>query len=129
MFRSLIATVALLVAACEAAPIAVTPAAAPPPMADPFATPEWAARAPGAEDIMRVYPTKALREAVEGIAYLNCTVTGSYYLDCVEGTETPPGYGFGPAALEISRLFMVRKNYPGVEPGTEFRLPVRFKAE
>ena len=134
MRRSLIGMALLLLVACEAVPvepaIAWAPPAPPPPqIADTVLTPSWAERAPTAADVMKIYPMRALSEAIEGIAYLNCTVKETRALDCVEGTETPVGYGFSSAALQISRLFVVREDYPGVAPGMAVRLPVRFKVE
>jgi hypothetical protein len=132
MRRGLIGMSLLLAVACEAVPVEPTIAWTPPPspqIADTVLTPTWAERAPTAADVMKVYPMRALSEAIEGIAYLNCTVKETRALDCVEGTETPVGYGFSSAALQISRLFVVREDYPGVTPGMAVRLPVRFKVE
>ena len=81
-------------------------------------------------DVVAVHSLRrGTAEAIEGIAYLNCTVKETRALDCVEGMETPVGYGFSSAALQISRLFVVREDYPGVTPGMAVRLPVRFKVE
>ena len=135
MRRGLIGMALLLAVACEAVPVepAIAWAPLPPPpspqIADTVLTPSWAERAPTAADVMKVYPMRTLSEAIEGIAYLNCTVKETRALDCVEGTETPVGYGFSSAALQISRLFVVREDYPGVTPGMAVRLPVRFKVE
>jgi len=92
-------------------------------------TPVWAKRAPTAQDILRFYSGGALSNEVEGVAYLDCTVKETRALDCVERTEKPAGYGFGSAALQVSRLFLVRQDYPGAEPGNAVRLPVQFKME
>ena len=132
MRRGLIGMALLLAVACEAVPVEPAIAWAPPPspqITDTVLTPSWAERAPTAADVMKVYPMGALSEAIEGIAYLNCTVKETRALDCVEGMETPVGYGFSSAALQISRLFVVREDYPGVTPGMAVRLPVRFKVE
>ena len=129
MLRVLIAIAALMASACEAVPVAGPRVWVPPEPTDTVITPAWAERAPSAGDIMRLYPVEALNQAIEGVAYLNCTVTASRALDCVEGTQTTPGYGFGPAAVKVSRLFAVKEGYPGVEPGVAVRLPVRFEVE
>lgn len=128
MRRGLIGIAVLLAVACEAVPVEPAIAWTPPPQgADAVLTPSWAERAPTAQDIMKAYPVRALSEAVEGIAYLSCTVKETRALDCVEGTETPVGYGFSSAALQVSRLFVVREDYPDAAPGMAVRLPVRFK--
>lgn len=129
MRRGPIGMALLLAVACEAVPVEPAIAWTPPQFTDMVLTPAWAERAPTAQDIMKVYPKRALSEAIEGIAYLNCTVKETRVLDCVEGTETPAGYGFSSAALQVSRLFIVRDDYPGVAPGMAVRLPVRFEVE
>ena len=129
MHRGLIAVAALLASGCETAAVENVRAWTPPEPSSTVLTPAWAERAPTAQDILNVYPAQALSEAVEGVAFLNCTVNATRALDCVEGTESTPGYGFGPAALQVSRLFVVREDYPGVAPGVAVRLPVRFEVE
>ncbi len=125
----LIAIVALLAGACETAPEPRAPVWVPPQFSDEIITPAWAERAPTARDILRFYPAAALSEGVEGVAVLACNVLDTRALACVEDEETPPGLGFGPAAVRVSQLFVVRKDYPGVAPGVAVRLPVRFKVE
>ncbi len=129
MRRGLIGMALLLAVACEAVPVEPAIAWTPTQIADTVLTPAWAERAPTAQDIMKVYPMRALNEAVGGIAYLNCTVKETRALDCIEGSETPAGYGFSSAALRVSRLFVVREDYPGVAPGMAVRLPVRFEVD
>ncbi len=129
MRRALIFASMVLASACEDIPAYQQTAWQPPALADTVITPAWAERAPTAQDILRFYPEGALNAAVEGVAYLACTVNESRALDCVEGTESTPGHGFGPAAIRVSRLFVVKKDYPGVLPGVAVRLPVRFQLE
>lgn len=129
MLRGLIATAAFLAGACEAVPVESPPTWVPLEVADTVITPSWAERAPSTGDILRLYPVEALSQAVGGVALLNCTVTASRTLDCVEGTETTPGYGFGPAAVKVSRLFVVKEGHPGAKSGARVRLPVRFEVE
>jgi len=130
MRRGLIGMAFLLAVACEAVPVEPAIAWTPPPeSSDTVLTPAWAERAPTVRDIMKVYPVRALSDAVEGVAYLNCTVTETRALDCIKGTEAPAGSGFASAALQVSRLFVVREDYPGIAPGMAVRLPVRFKVE
>jgi hypothetical protein len=125
----LVAIAALAAAGCESVPVDDARVWMPPEPSNTILTPVWAERAPTVQDILKVYPEKALSEAVEGVAYLSCTVKETRALGCVEGTESTPGYGFGPAALQVSRLFVVKEDYPGLAPGTAVRLPVRFKVE
>jgi hypothetical protein len=130
MRRGLIGIAVLLAAACEAVPAEPAITWTPPrESSDTVLTPAWAERAPTVRDIMKVYPVRALSDAVEGVAYLNCTVTATRALDCIKGTEAPAGSGFASAALQVSCLFVVREDYPGVAPGMAVRLPVRFKVE
>jgi TonB family protein len=80
--------------------------------------PDWMVR-PTADDISRVYPSAALAKHVEGAATLTCTVDeDGYVFDCVVDTETPPGMGFGNAALEITA-------YMRMKPATDYGVPVR----
>ena len=46
---------------------------------------------------------------ISGRTTIKCTVTASGSLtDCSVTAETPPDYGFGDAALKLTRLFKVR---------------------
>lgn len=129
MRYGLIAISALLAGACETAPAQRVAVWVPAQPGDVIMTPAWAERAPTAQEILRFYPGEALSQGIEGVAVLACTVLDTRALACIEAEETPPGLGFGAAAVRVSQLFVVRQDYPGVGPGVAVHLPVRFKAE
>ena len=58
---------------------------------------------PRSGDYMRSFPTRARLEHVGGRATIRCTITFNGRLtDCRVLSETPPGYGFGPAAIDLA---------------------------
>ncbi len=68
--------------------------------------PQTALRTPDGEDMARYYPDRAQRMEVGGAARLSCAVvTGGRLESCQVLAESPPEYGFGEAALKMSRLF------------------------
>jgi len=97
----------------------------PPP--DNFTTPghsnpTWLVR-PTEDNLARVYPSEALRQHAKGQALLKCTVdTEGYLFDCEVRQETPPGVGFGNAALEITA-------YMRMKPATNLGVPVTAPVE
>lgn len=67
--------------------------------------PDWV-RKPSGEQLMRAYPSAAIRTNATGAATLNCAVRVDGTLtDCSVRSETPGGLGFGRAALSLSRYF------------------------
>jgi hypothetical protein len=88
---------------------------------------EWAERSPTFEEYRRTYPEAAMSRGIEGRVTMICTVRMDYALDCYLETETPQGWGFAEAALQLSRFYVVRRDYPGVGIGTRIRIPVRFQ--
>ena len=79
---------------------------------------DWMVK-PRGEDMARVYPSLALRTKEPGSVVLSCTADEDGYLtDCVVSNETPPGQGFGNAALEMTA-------YMRMKPATNFGVPVR----
>lgn len=62
--------------------------------------PHWRRR-PG--DLARYYPNRAAARGVEGEVLLDCLVGTSGRLSCSVLEETPAHWGFGEAALRISR--------------------------
>lgn len=63
---------------------------------------QWALR-PSAILFTSSYPEAARRASVDGRARLNCTVRSDLGVDCSVSSETPAGFGFGPAALRVVR--------------------------
>jgi TonB family protein len=86
-------------------PFSVGPPPAPPTPAI-MTAPTWLAQ-PTAQDFSRYYPPRAFDEGVSGSATVDCLVDGAGLLACTVVSEEPEGYGFGEAALRISRHFRV----------------------
>lgn len=90
--------------------------------------PDWV-RKPTADQVSRAYPDRALRRGVSGEVMLTCEVTASGAVrSCAVLVETPEDYGFGAAALRLSRYFQLR---PLMEDGRPtgkgvVSIPVRF---
>jgi protein TonB len=79
---------------------------------------------PTSEDMAKLYPEKALDVGKEGGATLQCVVTKARALtNCTVASETPEGYGFGEAALKLSKLFRMKS---GAKPGSHITLPIQF---
>ncbi len=90
-----------------ASEIPVTPPTPPPPPASPVITnPTWLKR-PNGRDFERYYPTRALDREKTGRVVLNCVVQANGSINCVVDQETPDGWGFGEAALKISKSFQM----------------------
>lgn len=86
----------------------------------------WAEQEPTDADYRSVYPVQAMRDGIEGSARLICTVTADRTLDCAVANETPIGAGFGPAALTLSRKYVVSATDPRVYIGARVAVPIRF---
>jgi protein TonB len=85
-----------------------SPPPAPPPRPKVILNPDWI-RKPSAEQLADAYPPRALRLGAAGSATLLCTVGVSGDVrDCTVIAETPEDFGFGAAALKLSRWFKVR---------------------
>jgi TonB family protein len=92
--------------------------------------PKWRIQ-PNADDIGRVYPAAALKAKVKGRVMMSCETDDEGYLaQCVIKEETPSGYGFGNAALEISAYMRMTPatNY-GVPTQGEVDVPINFDLE
>lgn len=91
--------------------------------------PDWA-RLPSADQVNRVYPKQALREKVQGRVTLRCQVTKTGALtECHVLSETPEGYGFGEAALKLSKMFAMRPQTVDGAPvgGAVVNIPIPFR--
>jgi TonB family protein len=89
--------------------------------------PDWVAK-PSAEDVARVYP-KADQDRLGGTAALDCRFAEDGHLSaCRVAAETPPGDGFGAAALKLAALFRAKPtSRDGVAvAGGAVRIPIRF---
>jgi protein TonB len=103
--------------AAPAPPITPAPAAA--GEAPLIITPQWITRPANPE---RFYPRAAFMRGVEGRVELACFVEVDGRLSCEIESETPPGQGFGDAALALARAHAMR---PAIENGAPVRARYR----
>ncbi|CAL1691285.1 hypothetical protein MMB232_01421 [Brevundimonas subvibrioides] len=94
-----------IVAPATATGTASEPVDTTPPGPPVITSPRWISQ-PSGEQLARAYPDRAISQSVSGSARLSClvqangTVTG-----CSVVSETPGGFGFGRAALGLTRYF------------------------
>jgi len=85
-------------------------------------------RMPSTDDMAKVYPEKALRRKVSGVAVIDCGVTTEGDLtDCALSSETPTNYDFGYAALKLAPLFNLEPRMKnGVPAPGSVSIPIKF---
>lgn len=86
----------------------------------------WAEKQPSLADFRETYPERARAAGVEGLVRLLCTITEARTLDCVVHSEDPIEFGFGAAALTLSRLYVVRADEPRAPVGARVIVPIRY---
>jgi TonB family protein len=94
----------------------------------PFDVPaDWLKR-PDARAFRLAYPARAMSEGKAGRAMLNCTITPQGALaGCISEGEEPSGYGFGDAAVALSRGFFFRPATKAGQPvASPVRIPINF---
>jgi protein TonB len=87
----------------------------------------WLTR-PTASELESAYPAAAFERRIEGRVRLNCVIAGDGSLTCSVGAEEPAGFGFGAAALQLSRSFRAAPltNTGAASAGRRVRLPIQF---
>ncbi|MFA7262621.1 MAG: TonB family protein [Caulobacter sp.] len=69
---------------------------------------------PSAQDMAAAYPRDALRDGVRGRVVMACRLMADGRLTaCAVADETPPGLGFGAAALSMAPYFRWAPTYDG----------------
>lgn len=92
--------------------------------------PPWVS-APAYENVVAAYPAAARAAGLGGRVSLYCTfrADGSLEENCLIENEQPAGYGFGEAALALSRQFRAADSIEGASiEGRGVKLPVTFSA-
>ena len=86
---------------------------------------DWRA-SPNPDQLQRFYPERAQRENVGGS--VKCALSPQAVLhDCRVLSETPPGMGFGEAALKTTQLFqMAPATHDGQPIESSVIIPIRF---
>jgi hypothetical protein len=86
---------------------------------------------PTRAQIQAAYPERALSNQIEGGAAIDCEVTAQGKLaGCQLAAETPAGFGFGQATLDLSGDFVMKPRYVDGEAvdGATVRVGVSFTA-
>ncbi|MGH6970604.1 MAG: energy transducer TonB, partial [Caulobacteraceae bacterium] len=92
-------------------------------------TPAKLLHGPTPAQVQAAYPVRALSDQVEGVAAMDCAVTKAGALTaCHVAGESPAGYGFGQAALDLAPDFALKPATMDGQPvaGGEVRVPVPF---
>jgi len=108
-------------------PVAIDPPPAPPAPAV-LTGMRWLQR-PSSQDFNRYYPPRAMEREQEGRVVLDCLVDSNGRISCAVVSEDPTGWGFGDAALRISRNFRAAAQTEDGRPtsGGRVRVPISFR--
>jgi len=91
--------------------------------------PQWIDKPSGLQ-LSRAYPRRAQDAGVSGSATLNCVVEAAGTVrDCAVISETPTGWGFGEAAVKLSRFFRMKPETSDGMPvdGAKVMVPLSFR--
>lgn len=107
-------------------PVAVDPPPAPP---SPVLTGMVWLERPSARDWARFYPPRAMERNQTGSVVLDCLVDSGGRISCSVVSEDPTGWGFGDAALRISRNFRAAAQTSDgrATSGGRTRVPISFR--
>lgn len=99
-----------------------------PPEPPIITQPRWI-RQPDGAAFSRHYPERAIDRGREGYVVLDCLVASNGLINCSVLREEPTGWGFGAAALEISRYFQMSPMLENGQPaeGGRVRVPISFR--
>lgn len=88
-------------------------------------------RQPSGAEFETYYPERALERGRSGQVVLDCIVGAHGEIACSVISETPQGWGFGNAALQISRYFEMSPQLADGQPtaGGRVRVPIAFRTE
>jgi protein TonB len=107
-------------------PVAVDPPPAPP---SPVLTGMVWLQRPSSQDFNRYYPQRAMEREQEGRVVLDCLVSADGRIACSVISEDPTGWGFGDAAIRISRNFRAAAQTSDgrATSGGRTRVPITFR--
>lgn len=94
------------------------------------ANPNWLQKPTGAQ-IANVFPKKAIKDGVGGSATIRCQVTREGFLQgCQVLSESPKGYDFGLAGLQLAPQFLMTPKIRGgqVMGGGRVTIPINWGA-
>lgn len=115
----------------QAPPTAIRANAAPEQsqLRGPSGSVRWAQR-PSARRMDELYPSRALRDGVGGRVQLDCTVQPDFSVACTIASETPPGLGFGRAALSAAAAYRAERALSdgAASVGARTRIGISFQA-
>lgn len=85
-------------------------------------------RMPSQDDIFNVWPAAAMEKGINGLAIISCQVSAQgVVFGCKIDEETPPGMGFGHAAIGLAPQFLMKPATRDGKPvASDVRIPVKF---